>query len=127
MLAAKTRYLPRTRTPLIVAKCHRDSKMRGSAAECPGPLLEGFDPSEQRGQFQAFDKTPDRAHAMIVPREFLPADRAPLDLASLRGAKPRHRLATMPVRVCTYCNYYRWRMISYAAQTAASACGGIIH
>ena len=49
----------------------------------------------KRGQFQAFDKTPDRAHAMIVPREFLPADRTPLDLASLRGAKPRHRLATI--------------------------------
>ena len=63
---------------------------------------------------------------MIVPREFLPADRTPLDLAcsvvrSLGTASPRC------VRVCTYCNYYHRRMISYAAQTAASACGGIIH
>ena len=62
-----------------------------------GPPLEGFDRAEQRGQVQAFDKTPDRTHAMIVRHEFLQADRTPLDLAPFRRAKPRYRLAN-PLR-----------------------------
>jgi hypothetical protein len=62
-----------------------------------GSPLKGFDRAEQRGQVQAFDKTPDRTHAMIVRHEFLQADRTPLDLAPLRRPKPRHRLAN-PLR-----------------------------
>ena len=71
--------------------------MRGSAAGWPGRPSKGFDRAEQRGQVQAFDKTPDRTHAMILRHEFLQADRTPLDLAPFRRAKPRHRLAN-PLR-----------------------------
>jgi hypothetical protein len=97
MLAAKTRHLPRTRNPLDrreKPQSQQDARIRRRMA---GPPLKGFDRAEQRGQVQAFDKTPDRTHAMIVRHEFLQADRTPLDLAPLRRAKPRHRLAN-PLR-----------------------------
>ncbi len=49
------------------------------------PSLDRFDRAEQRGQVQAFAKTPDRAHATIVRHEVLQADRTPL------GRVPSHR------------------------------------
>jgi len=76
------------------AKSQQDARIRRRVAR---PPLEGFDWAEQRGQVKAFDKTPDRTHAMIVRHEFLEADRTPLDLAPLRRAKPRRRLAN-PLR-----------------------------
>jgi len=58
-----------------------------------GPPPEGFDGAEQRGQVQAFDKTPDRARAMIVRHKFLQADRTPLDLAPCEASAPPRQSA----------------------------------
>jgi hypothetical protein len=89
VLATKTRYLPRTLHALDrreKPQSQQDARIR---SRMPRPSLEGFDRAEQRGQVQTFDKTPDRAHAMIVRHEFFQAHRTPLYLPPLSRAKPR--------------------------------------
>jgi len=61
------------------------------------PSFNGFDRAKQRGQIQTFDKTPNRAHAMIVRNQFFQAHRTPLYLPPLSRAKPRRRHAS-PLR-----------------------------